>query len=147
MCRRRGKLDVLSFSLPWSERSYRYEVTENRASSCWVAEVGGQVVGMIVNWIILDEAHIATIAVHPQHRRAGIGKCLLAQGLLAAWERGARTALLEVRAGNLPAQAMYLRFGFEVVGKRPHYYKDNNEDALLMTLKEIDPKKIRALLD
>ena len=139
-------IDVLSFSMPWSERSYRYEVTENKHSCNWVVEVQHEgsplVVAALVIWVILDEAHIATIATHPDFRQRGIARRLLAHGLLAAYERGARLAHLEVRRGNLPAQAMYHGFGFEIVGVRPKYYKDNNEDALLMTLPQIHPQRL-----
>lgn len=143
------QIDVLSFSLPWSERSYRFEVAENENSSCWVAEVSGDdgqptVVGMMVNWIILDELHIATIAVHPDYRRMGIGRKLLVQGLQAGVERGARLAYLEVRRGNQAAQAMYAGFGFMTSGVRPRYYQDNHEDALLMTLQPLDAQAIEA---
>ncbi len=70
-------IDVLSFALPWSERSYRFEITENPTSRTWVAEAVDahgqtQVVAMIVVWVILDEAHVATIAVHPDYRRRGL---------------------------------------------------------------------------
>jgi [ribosomal protein S18]-alanine N-acetyltransferase len=142
------EIDQLSFSLSWSERSYRFEITENRNSINLVAEVAGpgapaSVIGMIVVWVILDEAHIATIAVHPEYRGYGIGRKLLANGLSAAYLRGARLAYLEVRKGNLTAQKLYTKFGFKVVGDRPRYYKDNNEDALLMTL---DPLQLEQLV-
>jgi [ribosomal protein S18]-alanine N-acetyltransferase len=134
-------IDQLSFSLPWSERSYRFELTENQNSSLWVAEVeaagGALVVGMIVVWIVLDEAHIATLAIHPDYRKLGIGRLLLTQGLRAAAGRGAQLAYLEVRRSNRAAQALYESFGFAVVGERRRYYKDNQEDALLMTLADI----------
>lgn len=136
-------IDQLSFSLPWSERSFRFELTENRNSSVWVAEIVGEegappaVIGMIVVWIVLDEAHIATLAVHPDYRKLGAGRCLLTQGLRASAERGAQIAYLEVRKSNLAAQALYESFSFEVVGERKRYYKDNQEDALLMTLHDI----------
>ncbi len=141
------EIDVLSFSLPWPERSYRFEVSQNPNASCWVAEAPAPagVVGMIVNWIILDEIHIATIAVHPAYRRLGIARRLLAHGLLAGYERGGRLAYLEVRVSNTAAQAMYARFGFTVDGLRPRYYQDNFEDALLMTLNPIDPARLREL--
>lgn len=143
-------IDRLSFSLPWPERSYRFEVNENSHASCWVAEMpveqgGWRIVAMMVTWVIIDEAHIATIAVHPDFRRLGIGKLILAKGLLAAKERGALLAFLEVRQGNLAAQAMYASFGFEVTGTRPHYYQDNHEDAVLMTLEHLDPDRLREL--
>jgi len=104
-------------------------------------EVGNDfsIVGMIVIWMILDEAHIATIAVHPNFRRQGIAKILVTAGLDVAIKLKMKTATLEVRAGNLAAQTLYRQFGFESVGIRPRYYKDNAngvtayEDAIIMT--------------
>ncbi|HVM71429.1 MAG TPA: ribosomal protein S18-alanine N-acetyltransferase [Anaerolineales bacterium] len=132
------EIDLLSFSLPWPERSFRYELTENQVSRGWVAEVEGKIAAMLVLWLIVDEAHIATIAVHPDFRRQGIGEQILLYALRAAHNEGAQRAFLEVRAGNTAAQAMYKKYGFEVVGVRPGYYKDNNEDALLMNLEKFD---------
>lgn len=139
------RIDRLSFSLPWPESAYRHELLENPASMHWVAEItdlngDSKVVGMVVVWLILDEAHIATLAVHPAYRRAGIGTRLLKQALIEAVNRGARSAMLEVRANNAIAQSMYQRFGFEVVYRRPRYYRDNNEDALLMNLEHLAEK-------
>lgn len=140
-------IDALSFSMPWSERSYRFELMENNNSIVWVAEAKSidaqpEVVGMIVVWVIIDEAHVATIATHPDFRGSGIGRRLLAHGLLAAYRRGARQAYLEVRRSNLAAQMLYDKFKFQVVGERPRYYKDNNEDALLMTLENLQPEEL-----
>ena len=132
------EIDMLSFSLPWSERSFRFELTENPVSRGWVAEVNGQIAAMLVLWFFVDEAHIATIAVHPDFRRQGIGEEILIHALQAAQDEGARRAFLEVRAGNAAAQGMYKKYGFEVTGVRPGYYKDNNEDALLMNLEKFD---------
>ncbi len=147
------EIDRLSFPMPWSERSYRFELTENKKSITWVAEAPGGapdtpplVVGMIVIWAIIDEAHVATIAAHPNYRGLGIGRRLLARGLLTAVERGARMAYLEVRRSNLAAQKLYEQFGFEIVGVRPRYYKDNDEDALLMTLEPMDPLRLDQLV-
>lgn len=128
------EIDVSSFTLPWPERSFRYEVTANPAARCWVAELEGRVVGLLVLWMIVDEAHIASLATHPEFRRLGIAKKLLVKALENAYAEGARTALLEVRAGNETAREMYQKIGFEEVGRRERYYKDNNEDAILMTL-------------
>jgi [ribosomal protein S18]-alanine N-acetyltransferase len=127
-------IDMLSFSLPWPQRSFVFEVSSNPASRAWVAELDGQVVAMLVLWLIVDEAHIATIATHPDQRRMGIGERLMIEALTSACEQGARRAFLEVRAGNLGAQALYKKYGFVVDGVRPRYYKDNNEDAILMSL-------------
>lgn len=137
------EIDRLSFSLPWPENAYRFELFENPGSRLWVAELhlaeGKPVIaGVIVVWLILDEAHIATLAVHPQYRRLGLARELLATALLAAIRAEMRLATLEVRAGNLAAQQLYRHFGFEVVGGRPRYYRDNNEDALIMTVSGFD---------
>jgi ribosomal-protein-alanine N-acetyltransferase len=131
------EIDVSSFTLPWPERSIRFEVTDNPAARCWIAELNSRVIGMLVLWMIVDEAHIASLATHPDFRRQGIAKKLLVTALDHAYMEGARTAFLEVRAGNEVARSMYQKFGFEDVGLRERYYKDNNEDAILMTLNRL----------
>ena len=136
------ELDRKSFSLPWPERSFRFELTENPASRCWVAELDGHIVGMIVVWLIVDEAHVATIATDPQYRRQGIGKRLLAHALRELIDDGARSSFLEVRETNLAAQDMYRKFGYEATGRRRHYYRDNDEDALLMTLDSLNAERL-----
>jgi ribosomal-protein-alanine N-acetyltransferase len=132
------EIDNLSFSLPWPERSFRFELTGNPVSRGWVAEVDGEIAAMLVLWFIVDEAHIATLAVHPNFRQQGIGEQILLHALRSVQEEGARRVFLEVRAGNIAAQAMYKKYGFEVAGVRPRYYKDNNEDALLMNLEKFE---------
>ena len=132
------EIDTLSFSLPWPERSFRFEITDNQVSRGWVAEVEGVIAAMLVLWFIVDEAHIATIAVHPDYRRRGIGEQVLLHALLAVQDEGARRAFLEVRAGNAAAQAMYVKYGFIVDGRRPKYYRDNDEDAILMSLEGLN---------
>jgi ribosomal-protein-alanine N-acetyltransferase len=131
-------IDRLSFSMPWPTSSYRFELLENQTSRLWISELSrkgtsAQIVAMIVVWNIVDEAHIATIAVHPEYRRLGIGKHLLAYALKEALQQGMHTATLEVRAGNQVAQAMYSKFGFIIAGIRLHYYQDNQEDAWIMS--------------
>jgi ribosomal-protein-alanine N-acetyltransferase len=131
------EIDRLSFSLPWPERSFRYEIMENPVSRGWVAETDGRVVAMLVLWFVVDEAHIATIATHPDFRQRGIGESLMIEALKAVYLEGARRAFLEVRAGNLVAQDLYKKYGFSVDGIRLRYYKDNNEDAILMSLGDL----------
>ena len=131
------QIDRLSFTLPWTERSFHFEVTSNPASRCWVAESGGAIVGVVVAWLLVDDIHIATIATHPAFRRQGIAQALLAHVLKLGAEEGALSSFLEVRESNLAAQAMYRKFGYEVTGRRPRYYKDNGEDAILMTLENV----------
>ena len=131
------EIDTLSFSLPWPERSFQFEMTGNPVSRGWVAESGGRIAAMLVLWLIVDEAHIATIATHPEFRRQGIGELLMKRALLSARIEGAARAFLEVRAGNVGALALYKKYGFIVAGVRLHYYKDNNEDAILMNLDDL----------
>jgi ribosomal-protein-alanine N-acetyltransferase len=136
------ELDQRSFSLPWPERSFRFEITENPASHCWVAEAEGKVVGMIVVWLIVDEAHVATIATHPDFRRQGIGKNLLGYALRDLIGKGARSSFLEVRESNVAAQDMYRKFGYKESGRRRRYYKDNDEDAILMNLDSLNAEQL-----
>jgi ribosomal-protein-alanine N-acetyltransferase len=135
-------LDQMSFSLPWPERSFRFELSDNPASRCWVAEVDRRVVGMIVGWLLVDEMHIATIATHPDYRRQGIGSKLLLHTLLKSMDEGARSSFLEVRESNVAAQEMYLKFGYEKMGRRKRYYRDNDEDAILMYLKSLSRDRL-----
>ncbi len=84
-------------------------------------------------WQMDKSAHIPTIATHPDYQRRGLGGYLLMELLIRGEALGCNEATLEVRASNYPAQKMYLRMGFEIVGVRYHYYRDNNEDAMIMT--------------
>jgi ribosomal-protein-alanine N-acetyltransferase len=136
-------LDRQSFSLPWPESAFHYEVEKNAASHCWVAEIiddenNPVLAGMIVVWLILDEVHIATIAVNPVFRKHHIGQRLLAYTLINAVDLGANKAFLEVRKCNLAARELYRKFGFIEVGMRRWYYQDNREDAILLNLENLD---------
>jgi [ribosomal protein S18]-alanine N-acetyltransferase len=135
-------LDQKSFSLPWPERSFRFELTANPASRCWVADFDGRIVGMVVVWLIIDEAHVATLATHPDFRRRGIGTKLLSHALRHMIDEGARSSFLEVRESNSSAQEMYRKFGYEASGRRPRYYKDNDEDAILMNLASLNAERL-----
>jgi [ribosomal protein S18]-alanine N-acetyltransferase len=137
------EIDRLSFPMPWPESAYRYELRSNPLSRLWVAEAvqgfsESRLAGMIVVWLIEDEAHIATLAVHPDFRRERIGSRLLAFALQDSLHHGAREAMLEVRRSNQAAQTLYRQFGFEIVTHRARYYKDNDEDALLMNLNDLN---------
>ena len=133
------EIDRLSFTLPWPENAFRFELMENQRSIVLVAEEqladeNPTLVGVVVVWLILDEAHVATLSVHPDYRGLGVSKKLLVVALKAAIRDGARLSTLEVRANNKIAQDLYRKFGFKVVGRRSRYYRDNDEDALLMTV-------------
>jgi len=104
------------------------------------------IVGNVVVWLIVDEAHVATLAVAPDYRGQGVARALLAAVLLEAWRRGARKSLLEVRRSNTAALHLYYGLGFAAVGLRPGYYEDTHEDALLLTLENIQPQALEKLL-
>jgi len=127
------ELDHLSFSDPWSLLSWQ-EIWDDTQAHLWVAEREAHIVGALAVWLVLDELHIGTIAVHPDYREQGIGAKLLEIGLREGIALGAKLSHLEVRKSNLPARRLYQRFGFEMVGERKKYYPDNREDAVLMSV-------------
>src|SRR5205085_10430405 len=88
-------------------------------------------------WSVMDEAHITTIGVHPDHRRHGIGERLFATLLEEAAERGVRRASLEVRESNRAAQSLYAKYGFVPIARRRRYYSDTGEDAIVMWVEDL----------
>ena len=138
-------IDQASFSLPWPERSFRFEITDNPAARCWVVEGNNRIVAILVLWFIVDEAHIATIATHPDFRRQGIARKLLTYTLQSAMREGAHSSFLEVRESNSSAQDLYRKFGYVEVGRRKRYYRDNDEDAILMNLEKINADRLKEL--
>lgn len=133
------EIDRVSFPVPWPERSYRFEIDHNPSARLFVAEnLEREVVGFLGYWLIADEVHISTFAVHPRHRMRHIGEKILLSALAGARGEGAEIATLEVRVSNRPAIRLYQKLGFEAVGRRVGYYRDNGEDALLMTLSDLD---------
>ncbi len=131
-----AEMDILCFSAPWSEESFRKEINENRLAFYIVAEISGRMVGYAGLWSIVDEGHITNVAVHPDYRRKGIGEALITVLLNHTLEIGILSHTLEVRASNDPAISLYLKFGFEPAGLRKNYYEDNGEDAIIMWRKE-----------
>lgn len=125
-------LEALSNPHPWSAAQLEEELRHPQGSVALV-RVGATVAAYLSTRLVLDEWHILNVATHPAHRRQGLGRLLLRHGAQAARERGATTALLEVRAGNTGALALYTGLGFARVGLRRGYYAPNGEDAVLMT--------------
>lgn len=129
--------------LPWRHLAQRLG-WQRRASA---TQTLPKVVGFAGMWMHVDEAHIATIATHPDWRRRGIAQRILIALLREAQRRHAEIVTLEVRVSNLAAQRLYLKYGFEEVGRRKAYYQDNREDALLMTIVHFNTSEYRARLD
>jgi ribosomal-protein-alanine N-acetyltransferase len=123
----------------WGWEAYRAELDKHEAVMLVArrytpdALSGRSLAGYIAARINADELHVNNIGVWPESRRQGVGGALLSAALEAGARRGAAEAVLEVRASNLPAQLMYERFGFRVVGERRNYYREPAEDARIMT--------------
>ena len=124
-------LEKVCFSMPWSENSIRSELT-NPLSLWLVAEEDGILLGYIGSQSVMDEADVMNVAVDPNRRREGIALKLVEALVAALNEKNVRALLLEVRASNEPAKALYERQGFAQVGKRPNYYRNPKEDALIL---------------
>lgn len=158
-------IDELSFPTPWSARTYEFEIINRDTSHLVVLEAADQplvsstkwrtvfqrflksetsspttatIVGYGGCWLIAGEAHISTIAVHPDYRGRGLGELLLAGMLQRAMMLHGDYSVLEVRVSNLTAQALYRKYGYKTVGRRRGYYRDNAEDAFLMEARPLD---------
>ena len=128
-----------AFSLPWPARVYHAELTRNTPSYCYVLEmVEGELLGYGCFWLIVDEAHISTLAVAQEWRGRGLGELLLLALIYEAIANSAMLVTLEVRLSNRAAQDLYARYGLQVVGRRKRYYADNQENALVMTAEPLD---------
>lgn len=126
-------IERASFPTPWSEGAFRGELTANKYARYFVAEKANYLTGYAGVWIIINEAHVTNIAVHPFYRRRGIGRMLLETLMTRAAQEGCQAITLEVRKSNFSAQNLYRQYGFEPVGIRRGYYIDTNEDAIIMT--------------
>lgn len=126
------RVEARCFPSPWPRNAFRNELTENRLAHYFIARAGDEVIGYGGLWVILEDAHITTIAVDPAHRGCRYGERLLVMLLDEAIERGASWVTLEVRESNRSAQALYKKYGFTVVNTRRGYYSDNDENALVM---------------
>ena len=131
-------IEHASFTTPWPPQAYRQELETNRLAHYLVGQLGDEVIAYGGVWLMVDEAHITTFAVHPAYRRRRIGERLLLAMLDLSVDRHAREATLEVRLSNLAARRLYEKYGFRPVGIRPRYYSDNQEDALIMTTEPLD---------
>jgi ribosomal-protein-alanine N-acetyltransferase len=158
-------IERVAFSAPWSLQAYRYEIIKNEYSTMLVirqaAPFRGRSESMLSFlglvrpssvqgyggfWLLVDEIHIGTIAVHPKWQGWGLGELLLVSLLDEGIRLGASNATLEVRVSNLPAQGLYHKYGFSVVSRQNRYYADNNEDAYLMSTPLFETPEFQANL-
>jgi ribosomal-protein-alanine N-acetyltransferase len=144
----RGDIDSIvdieqrSFSHPWSRNSFLEELSRSDSYNYGImfghCQAKTHLIAYICYRLIQDEMHLLKIAVAPTWRSRGVASLLLRKRLRAEERRGAAASLLEVRPSNVSVIALYDRLGFQIIGKRPKYYADTREDALIMmkTLKE-----------
>lgn len=136
------EVEKQSFTSPWSGAAFVSELLSNERAHYLVAKVrdarralvraGTRLIGYIGVWLVVDEGHITNVAVHPDYRGHGIGRRLLTEAIDFCAGKGATRMTLEVRVSNEIAQRLYRDLGFVAAGVRPGYYRDNNEDALIM---------------
>jgi len=159
------RLDRMSFPTPWSARTYHHEIANNDRATMLVVEepdaegnpgsgwlerlFGGSreprqpvsassIIAYAGMWQIAEEAHISTIAVHPDWRGNKLGELLVWTLIWVAIKQNAELVTLEVRISNEVAINLYRKYGFVVSGRRRGYYRDNNEDAHIMALTPLD---------
>ena len=121
------------FSDPWTQQAIQSQLTG--PNHIFLAAVDGEIVaGYVGLMYVIDEGYIANVAVTADYRRQHIADLLIAELVRRGQELNLAFLTLEVRASNEPAQALYRKHGFEVVGLRKRYYEKPREDALLMTL-------------
>jgi ribosomal-protein-alanine N-acetyltransferase len=141
------EIERASFLTPWPPEAFEQEVRHNRLARYAVARHGSVVVGYAGVWLMVDEAHITTFAVHPDWRRQGVGRRLLLAMLSVAEELGATRMTLEVRVSNTAAQGLYAELGFAIAGVRERYYTDDGEDAYVMTTPSLTDAAMRGPLE
>ncbi|GAA0351987.1 ribosomal protein S18-alanine N-acetyltransferase [Bacillus horti] len=126
------EVENAAFTVPWSEDAFYNELLNNHFAKYIVAVDEERIVGYCGVWLIVDEAHITNVAVHPDYQGKKIGKQLMQEIIEISKHLSAVRMTLEVRVSNHAAQRLYQSFGFEIQGVRKQYYSDNKEDAYIM---------------
>jgi ribosomal-protein-alanine N-acetyltransferase len=160
------QIEKAVFGMPWSARAFRFEIVENDHSYMLVVRPAARrgwpveqllywlkrpspepVLGYGGFWLLVDDAHIANIAVAPDWQGRGLGELLLLALLKCGAEQGARRSTLEVRVSNEAAQGLYAKYGFEIRSRRKKYYADDGEDAYIMATPSFDTPAFQANLE
>lgn len=154
------EIERRAFSMPWPMRAYEQELLRNPNAHYLVLRprkvraVGEAfplprlpILGYGGFWLVPDEAHISTIAIDMPWRGRGLGELMFLALIEEAIALSANLITLEVRVSNLAAQNLYRKYGLEVVGRRPRYYRDNNEDALVMSVEDVRSPAYRGRLE
>ncbi|HEU5478680.1 MAG TPA: ribosomal protein S18-alanine N-acetyltransferase, partial [Candidatus Tumulicola sp.] len=124
-------IERASFSTVWPSDAFYNELSTNKLAHYFVGRIDDRIVAYGGIWVILEDSHVTTLAVDPEHRGRGFGEALLLRLIDEALERGAAWMTLEVRESNAVAQRLYRKYGFTTVTMRRGYYSDDNESALV----------------
>lgn len=130
-------LEQASFTNPWSRETLVWELEHSDVTRVYlVRDTADRAIAFCIGWVIFDELHINTLAVSPESRRQGVATFLLQSVMAEAAQAGARRATLEVRESNAAALQLYRRLGFSIAARRPRYYTNPPEDALILWREE-----------
>ena len=130
-------LEEESFTNPWKRDALVWELTNSDVTRVYlVRDEADRAIAFCIAWVVFDELHINTVAVRPAERRRGVATFLLEASMAEAAQEGARRATLEVRESNTAALQLYQRLGFHVSARRPGYYTNPSEDALILWREE-----------
>ena len=125
-------LEAACFTNPWTREMLEREVSRSDFTRIYVVREQTRLVAFCACWLIVDELHVNTIAVHPDRRRSGIATMLMRHVLDESARAGMTRATLEVRASNDPARRLYAGLGFRETSVRPRYYRHPEEDAIIL---------------
>lgn len=126
------RIETLCFPSTWPQNAFHNEIQENKLAHYFVGRIGDRIAVYGGIWVILEDSHITTLAVHPDFQGRKYGELMLLHLLDEAIARGVSWITLEVRESNVVAQNLYRKYGFTVVSSRHGYYSDNSENALVM---------------
>ncbi len=121
----------------WSKDSFYNELANKLAFYYCVKNEDDKILGYIGLWHIIDEAHVTTLAVHPDYRKQQLAQILLIKAIEDCYKDMIKYITLEVRESNTPAIMLYEKFLFESIGMRKNYYQDNGENAIIMFTQNI----------
>lgn len=127
------KIEDASFPTPWTSKAFREEM-RNPLSHVWAAKNEDKLLGYICFWLFAGEIHLMNIATHPDERGKGVAHYLLRRMIAFGASKRVQLVWLEVRPSNKVARSLYERAGFQEISRRPRYYTDTNEDAIVMAL-------------
>lgn len=140
------KIEELSYpNHHWSKDSFYNELNNKLAFYYCAADAEDNVIAYIGYWQILEEAHVTTLAVHPDYRNHQIAHILIKAMIDDCYKKLIKYITLEVRESNIAAIALYEKFGFSSIGKRKNYYQDNGENALIMFTENIWHDKFKSI--